>query len=145
MKKIILLFISIFFIPTTVHAKECTQSILDEADKNAGDFKSWKNVYEYSEKYGECIGSDTQESVSEGVVRILADDWEQLHTLKILINKDKKFERFIIDNISSTVLEDDLLKIQDLAKKQCPSDSSRLCKKISNKAIKAYKEINDIN
>lgn len=143
MKKIILLFMSTFFICTAVHAKECTQSILDEADKNAGGFKNWEDVYAYNKKYGNCVGSDTQESVSEGVVRVLADNWEQLPTLKLLIKKDKKFERFVIDNISSTVLENDLLKIQDLAKKQCPAYSSKLCKKIKNKAIKAYKEINE--
>lgn len=125
------------------YAQECTQAIFDEADKNAGHFKSWENVYAYNKKYDKCIGSDTLESVSEGIVRILSDSWNQLPNLKRLIKKDERFERFVIDGINSTVLEDDLLKIHDLAKKQCPKNSSKLCKKIGNKAIKAYKEINE--
>ena len=127
----------------TIHAKECTQLILDEADKNAGDFKSWENVYIYSKKYDNCIGSDTQESVSEGIVRMLADKWDQLSDLKNIIKKDKRFKIFVIYGIDSTVSGDDLLKIHNLATKHCPKNSKMLCRKIGNEALRAYKEMDE--
>ena len=142
MRNFFILLISILF-SATVHAKECTQSILDEADRNAGNFGSWENVYSYSKKYSGCIGDDTQESVSEGIVRMLADKWDQLHDLKKLVEKDKKFENFVIYGIDSTVSGDDLLKIHSLAKKQCPKDSKKLCKTLSREALRAYKEMDD--
>ena len=143
MKKFLVLFISTFLMSATLHAKECTQPILDEADKNAGDFKNWENVYVYSKKYDNCIGSDTQESVSEGIVRMLADKWDQLSDLKNLIKKDKQFEIFVTSGIDSTVSGDDLLKIHNLATKHCPKDSKRLCRKIGHEALRAYKEMDE--
>lgn len=103
-------------------------------------FVDWANVYYYSKKYEGCIGNDTLESVSENIVRILADKWDQLPVLEKLVKNDKKF---IIMGISSTVSGDNLLKIYDLAKKQCLKGLSTLCNKIGTKAIRAYKKMDE--
>lgn len=140
MKNIILLFFALFLM-TAAHAKECSQTIYDEADKNAIDFGSWENVYNYSKKYDGCIGSDTQESVSESIVKILADKWDQLYSLDKLIKKDHKFERFVIENITSTVYYEDLVKIHKNATKKCPNNLLNLCTAIDRESVMSYKDI----
>lgn len=140
MKKIILLF-SIFLLINSVNAKECSQAIYNEAEENAIDFDNWQGVYNYSKKYNGCIGSDTQESVSESVVRILVDKWDQLYALDELIKKDHNFKKFVIENITSTVYYEDLVKIHENATKKCPKNLLKLCKSINSETVKSYKNI----
>lgn len=141
--KILITFFYIFLSIISVQAKECTRSLYEKADNDAVRFENWKQVYDYDKKYNGCIGSDTSEIVSESIVRILADKWEQLPDLKKLIKKNKRFEEFVFSSINSTVSGDDLLKINDRAKKQCPQHSQKLCSNISRKALKAYKEMDE--
>ena len=136
-------FFCTFLVIISVQAKECTHSMYEKADNDAVRFKSWKQVYNYEKKYNGCIGSDTSEIVSESIVRMLADKWNQLPDLKNLIKKDRQFEAFVIFGIDSTVSGDDLLKIHNLATKQCPKDSKILCRKIDHQARKAYKEMDE--
>lgn len=139
--KILITFLYIFISIISVQAKECSHSLYEKADNDAVRFEDWKQIYDYDKKYNGCIGSDTSEIVSESIVRILSDKWDQLPDLKKLIEKNNKFEAFVFSSIDSTVSGDDLLKIHDLAKKQCPKNSQKLCSKIGRKALKAYKEM----
>ncbi|WP_414499585.1 hypothetical protein [Zymobacter sp. IVIA_12111.31 C1] len=141
--KILITFFYIFLSIISVQAKECAHSLYEKADNDAVRFENWRQVYDYEEKYNGCIGSDTSEILSESIVRILAEKWEQLPDLKKLIKKNKKFEEFVFSSIDSTVSGDDLLKINDLAKKQCPKNSQTLCSKIGRKALRAYKEMDE--
>ena len=141
--KILITFFYIFLSIISVQAKECTHSLYEKADNDAVRFENWKQVYDYDKKYNGCIGSGTSEILSESIVRILADKWEQLPDLKNLIKKNKKFEEFVFSSIDSTVSGDDLLKINYLAKKQCPKNSRKLCSKIGRKALRAYKEMDE--
>lgn len=141
--KILITFFYIFLSIVSVQAKECIHSLYEKADNDAVRFENWKQVYDYDRKYNGCIGSGTSEIVSESIVRILADKWEQLSDLKKLIKTNKRFEEFVFSSIDSTVSGDDLLKINDLAKKQCPKNSQKLCSKISRKALKAYQEMDE--
>ena len=128
----------------SVYAKECSQDIYDEADKNAIAFDSWESVYSYSKKYDGCIGSDTQESISESIVRLLADRWDQLYILDKLIKKDHRFKIFVIENITSTVYYGDLVKIHNNATKKCPRNLLKLCKSINHESVISYKDIEKI-
>ena len=140
MKNMIFLFF-VFLFMNSVYATECSQEIYNEADKNAINFNDWKSIYNYSKKYGDCIGSDTQESISESVVRILADRWDQLYILDELIKKDHSFKKFVVENITSTVYYEDLVKIHKNATEKCPHNLLKLCKSIDRESVISYKDI----
>lgn len=110
-------------------------SVLDE---------SWEGVYSYYKKYSKynCYSEGYYgEAIADSITERFAKHWDELDQLTRITKKDKKFEKFVLTGINATVAEEDLLKIHDLASKQCPNGFSKLCKRINNRSIKAHKEM----
>lgn len=110
-------------------------SVLDE---------SWTGVYNYYNKYSKhnCYSEGYYgEAISDSITQRFSKHWDEIDQLTKITSKDRKFEKFVLTGINSTVEEEDLLKIHELATKQCPTGFSELCKKIDNRSIKARKEM----
>lgn len=111
-------------------------------------YDSWGNIYQYYDKYGKygCYSEGYYgESIADSVVKRLANHWDSLNELALLTRKNKKFENFLISRIDATVSDSDLLKIHELASKECPQKLSILCRKIDKQTLKAYKAMGEIN
>lgn len=111
-------------------------------------YDSWGDIYQYYDKYSKygCYSEGYYgESIADSVVKRLANHWDSLNDLALLTRKNKQFENFLISKINATVSDSDLLKIHELANKECPNELLNLCKKIDKKTLKAYKEMGEIN
>lgn len=151
MKKCIFI-ISVFFIFLNQYAVADASIALckNEIEENKADalldtlYDSWGNIYQYYEKYSkfDCFSEGYfGEGIADAVVRRLATKWDSLDELYKLTKNNKHFAEFILMKINATTSEDELMKIHNLANKQCPKKLSRFCKKIDRSALNSYKEI----
>lgn len=61
--------------------------------------------------------------------------------LALKSNNNKNFEKFILSKIDSTIDGNDLIKIHELANKNCPKDLSKICRSIDKEVTRSFKEM----
>lgn len=71
--------------------------------------------------------------MSDAVARQFANHWAELSDLLRLIAKNRKFEVFVLMHLDETDNADDLRRIEDLAKTECPTNAIALCKKLKTR------------
>jgi hypothetical protein len=122
----------IFFIATTqVEAAECTQLEGYAAERVTDYLNNWHNLYLAYSQFGHCDDGAVGEGFSAAISRLLVDQWPKLNELSAYAMNDRKFENFVIRHIDETVTTEDLLKINENAKSECPSSAVNLCNKIA--------------
>lgn len=116
----------------------------EHAEKMLDNLNDWNSVYQYYDKYSKygCYSTGYfGESIADSTVKILVNKWDTLNELYLKTNSNKKFGKFILSKIDSTVDGNDLIKIHDLTNKNCSKDLSTLCKAIDKEAIRSLKEM----
>lgn len=124
---------------------QCTKQDFDEAQHVGFAFSDWKGLYNFYLKFKKCDdGGETSESYSEAVVRLLADHWDKLPEFVALSSKHVGFKKFVFRHIDATTSDDDLKKISQLSRVQCPGTDRALCAAIGSQAEAAIKESNEV-
>jgi hypothetical protein len=137
----IVVLISLLLI-SIAHAQErpCTREeelrALDEADTP----RSWDALYKSYKLYRQCDDGAIAEGYSESVVRILVDHWSTLPRPSVLVRRDARFRRFVVNHVDPTVNCDDLRKIRINANTLCPRSLGTLCADLAKEADDALKE-----
>lgn len=133
------------FSANTFAKNPCNSTVESErADAMLDDLDNWDSIYQYYDKYSKYNCYSTGyfgESIADSVVKILSVKWNTLNELAIKINSNKKFGNFILSKINSTVDSNDLIKIHELANKNCPTNLLKLCKMIDKETIRAFEEM----
>ena len=114
------------------------------ADKMLDELNDWNSIYNYYYKYSKygCYSTGYfGESIADSIAKILANKWNTLDELALKSNNNKKFEKFVLSKIDSTVDGNDLIKIHELANKNCPKDLSQICRNIDKEVTKSFKEM----
>jgi hypothetical protein len=122
--------------PTCSAADRC----MDTADKVFFKVKSWSGLRKWFESYVDCDDGSLAEGVSDYVVVSLAQHWPDLPKLERQIEKNSRFEAFVLRHIDATTDLDDLAAIGRNATERCPSRSTTLCASLANAAREALKE-----
>ncbi|WP_027706016.1 hypothetical protein [Zymobacter palmae] len=114
------------------------------ADKMLDELNGWNSIYNYYYKYSKygCYSTGYfGESIADSIAKILANKWDTLDELALKSNNNKKFEKFVLSKIDSTVDGNDLIKIHELANKNCPKGLSKTCRNIDKEVTRSFKEM----
>ncbi|AZP31611.1 MULTISPECIES: hypothetical protein [Cronobacter] len=140
MKKAALFFLLAIVVCPLAQSRECSKEKAEAAENAVDNLKTWKAVYESYRRYSSCDEGSIGEGYSEAIIRLLADRWSELPALDALGKRSASFERWVLSHIDSTLGSDDLQKVSDIAKTQCPSGHTALCEKIAAAASKVINE-----
>lgn len=113
----------------------------DTADELLFKVKSWSGLHQWFESYADCDDGYLAEGVSDYVVVSLAHRWHDLAKLRRQIERDPRFEAFVLQHVDPTTDSDDLQAIVENATKRCPSHSATFCTSLAGAARKALEEI----
>ncbi|EOI3548037.1 hypothetical protein ACMSZT_002865 [Cronobacter dublinensis] len=141
MKKVALFFLFTVFVCPLTQGSECSKEKAEAAENAVDNLKTWAAVYESYRHYLPCDEGSIGEGYSEAITRLLVDRWSELPALDALGKRNASFERWVISHIDSTLGSDDLQRVSDTAKTQCPSGHTALCEKIVVAASKAQRSM----
>ncbi|EOV9549813.1 hypothetical protein [Cronobacter sakazakii] len=139
MKKAALFFLLAIFVCPLAQSRECSKEKAEAAENAVDNLKTWAEVYESYRNYLPCDEGSIGEGYPEAIIRLLVDRWSELPALDALGKRSASFERWVLSHIDSTLGSDDLQKVSDTAKTQCPSGHTALCEKIAVAASKAQR------
>ncbi|EPC7253985.1 hypothetical protein ACR2R9_003944 [Cronobacter sakazakii] len=140
MKKAALFFLLAIVVCPLAQSRECSKEKAEAAENAVDNLKTWAAVYESYRNYLPCDEGSIGEGYSEAIIRLLADRWSELPALDALGKRSASFEGWVLSHIDSTLGSDDLQKVSDTAKTQCPSGHTALCEKIAAAASKVINE-----
>ena len=102
--------------------RPCTEVEGRRALDQAATLNSWDALYRSYKSYRQCDDGAIGEGYSESVARVLVDHWHTLPQLARLASNDVEFRAFVIGHVDATLDMDDVEKIRNKAKAQCPTD-----------------------
>lgn len=133
----IVLLLSIW--PRAVHAERpgCDNAMASRAEDEVDYLKTWGQMYDSFKRYAACDDGAIAEGYSEAVVKMLAERWNQLPTLRTLVDRDQRFGKFVFQHIDATRDNHDLDRVVANASRHCPQDDGQLCNTIRRQAVAA--------
>jgi hypothetical protein len=120
-------------------SKGCGSSKLKAATSALSKLKNWAELHAYFTDFAACDDGGAADELTEKVVRLLVDRWDDTNILASEAQNDPKFLKFVVLHIDSTADTDDLDKIRANAAKHCPASLDALCKQIGSAARNALK------
>ena len=102
--------------------------------------QSWQQIYGSFKRYSACDDGILAEENSDAVVRMLADRWDQIPTLRTLVDRDQRFGKFVFMHIDATTDDHDLDRAIANASRRCPQGDEQLCGTIRLRAVAARSE-----
>ncbi len=110
--------------------KICCKKDEIKVEELAAKATNWKQLYKLYKRYHQCDDGGIAEGFSESVSLMLSQSWSQINNLLPIIQKDAKFEAFVLKHLDETVPEERLHSIENLATNSCPDSAKKLCGKI---------------
>ena len=102
--------------------------------------KTWEQIYDSFKRYSACDDGILAEGYSDAVVKMLSDRWEQLPSLRALMERDERFGKFVFKHIDATTDDHDLDRVAANADRHCPGGEGQLCGTIRRRAVAARSE-----
>jgi hypothetical protein len=124
------LLLSILPLPVRAERPGCDDAMGERAENEVDYLKTWDQIYDSFKRYSACDDGAIAEGYSGAVVRMLADRWNQLPTLRILADHDERFSKFVFKHIDATTDDHDLDRVVANADRHCPQGDEQLCKTI---------------
>jgi len=104
-------------------------------------FKSWSELHDAFKGFPGCDDGSFAETYSDSVVKLLANEWDQLPKLKELAKRDPSFRRFVLSHIDATTDFDELVRVVSAAGERCPPGERTLCGEIHVAAGRAMIQV----
>jgi hypothetical protein len=93
--------------------------------------QSWSDLHNAFSRFGKNADGVVAGAFTDRVSWLLAERWDSLNELRLLVRKDKPFERFVLLNLNEAVPADRAKKIHDNAKQECSlPENIKLCQNI---------------
>jgi len=108
----------------------CKRSDYNKADDELDSIDSWHRLHDAYKRFKQCDDGALSEGYSDIVAQLLVRDWEKLKEAVKLSHADPAFKNWYISHLDETDNNDDLVKIEHLARTACPSGAEDLCTKI---------------
>ena len=101
----------------------------------------FSDIYFFYNEYEKCMDGGFAETMSAIVTGALDQNWDKLAELEKLTNNNSNFEKFILDNINSSMTGNTkgVQNIKKKSKRNCTVKTKTLCKKINIAATEALK------
>lgn len=130
----VLLTILFYLMPAAIAwAGECTLEASSLAEKNDINPTDWKALYSDFKNYGNCDDGWIAEAFDEATIQLLIKDYPGFFSSSPR-KSDKGFRQFIIRHINEVASVEELSQVISHAKKECPANESKFCKRIIQKA-----------
>lgn len=107
------------------------------AAEMAGIAQSWDQLHQQFRRYSHCDDGAISEGFSESVTLLLAEHWQEISQLAIILRYDSAFQKFVILHIDETVPVGRLNRIAENANKRCPRSLKGLCREIEEAVKKS--------
>jgi len=117
--------------------RPCDDPMAFVAEGEVDHLKTWEQLYGSFNRYSACDDGAIAEGYSDAVVKMLSDRWEQLPALRTLVDRDKRFGKFVFMHIDSTTADRDLDRVVANASRRCPQHDGQLCSTIRQRAVAA--------
>lgn len=111
----------------------CSKKDAIKAEELAAKATTWNQLHKLYKRYHQCDDGAIAEGFSESVSIILSQSWGQIKNLLPIIQKDARFETFVLYHLDETLPEERLQLIGNLATNSCPDSARNLCGKILRK------------
>jgi hypothetical protein len=125
--------------PNPAWSGVCSPRQLRAAEKAVSDLGTWTKLHSFFSRFAGCDDGGIADGITEAVVRLMSDRWEDLQLLADGTKKDPGFAKFVLTHVDSTADTDDLKKILGYSSQRCPSNLSHLCKQIRDAAQTALR------
>jgi hypothetical protein len=112
---------------TRAQAAKCTELDGYAAEKVTDYIDSWKDMHLAFQEFQQCDNGGVAEGFSEADARLMADHWSNLSDGLTFLQKEPSFKRFVISHLDETDSNDDLVKIDRLARTVCPAAAKSFC------------------
>jgi len=100
-------------------------------DQVVVDARNWTDVLKAYQQFGEKADGVVAGAFTDKVSTLLAERWDLLDELRVLVAKDKRFMEFVMSNINEAVPAHLGKTIRANATNQCfPKEHKQLCQKI---------------
>lgn len=120
-----------------IEARICTPKEAEAAEAVAATAKSWRQLHQFYKRYSHCDDGAIAEGFSDSVTSLLADHWQEINQLEVVLRGDSSFRKFVLQHIDQTVPLDRLYRIAENAHKRCNQAHKILCRDIEAAAIKS--------
>lgn len=102
-----------------------------QAEEVVSGAQNWSDLHKAFIRFGKNADGVVAGAFTDKVSWLLAERWGSLNELRLLADKDKRFERFVLSNLNEAVPEDRAKKIFENAKRECSLRANvDLCQKI---------------
>jgi hypothetical protein len=105
----------------------CTDTENMRAEEESDGLRSWDAIFSWYKSYARCNNVSAAEGVSESIARTLLDHWTTLPRLAKLGTLRSGFRRFSLAGVNATLNRDDVQRIKEKARMDCPNGMGRLC------------------
>jgi hypothetical protein len=127
--------VTVFNIGNASERLKCTQPEAVAAETEASTIGSWPALYKSFLKYSHCDDAAIAEGYSESVSRLLAENWNDLKTLRKIASDNKQFERFVFRHIDGTWTRERISIVEQNAKTRCSVSDKQFCKRILREVL----------
>ena len=115
----------------------CTASAAIQADEDVDHLSDWDHVYRSYQRFSQCDDGSVAEGYSDAIAKLLADKWDSFHRLVALSKGNRRFQRFVLQHINTTVSDDVLHRIARNTRSECPQGAQGLCNLIASAVSRA--------
>jgi|SRR5579863_10610926 len=134
------LLVILFFVDTGYAQKRpCADAEARAALDEAVTLRSWDALYGSYKSHRQCDDGAIAEGYAESLARILVDHWNTLPRLADLAKKDAEFRAFVMEHVDATLDHDDVEKIKNSARTQCPTGLRVICNDLEKRADSALR------
>ena len=120
--------------------RRCTDEEGRRALDHADTPRSWDALYKSYMMFGRCDDGAIGEGFSQSVARILVDHWSTLPRLTQLARQDGSFRAFVMRHVDATLNTDDIEKVKENSRMNCPTGLRTTCTNLAEQADSALKE-----
>ena len=125
--------------PVPAWARGCTAAQANAAAAAADHLHSWPEVFALYKSYRDCDDGGVAEAQTEAVMRLFADQWDDLAVLARIVREHADFRLYVLRHVDSTADTKDLERARDQSAKHCPPSLHSLCKDIASAAKEALR------
>jgi hypothetical protein len=132
-----ILFALVFSSAARAVRSPCPPAMARDAASALDRAQEWNLLYDWYAHFVKCDIGDLRIEFSRRVSLMLTYGWSQVPHLAALANFDKRFQRFLLEHIDSSIPDDRLQLILHNARSDCPSRAFTMCQAIGRAAESA--------
>jgi len=114
--------------------RQCTDAQASEAENILDHLSDWDHVHNAFKRFGHCDDGALADGFSAAVAELLTTQWETVERLSRVVERDRKFERFVLRHVDELMSPAEARVIVTNSRTKCPARARALCRQLATKA-----------